>query len=65
MWLLIGVAAFALVVMLLTPELVWGAGGDGRQVLGELIVVIGVAGIPGILVVLATVRYRRRRDRQE
>lgn len=64
-WLLSGVAGFVIVLMLVTPELVWGAGGKGRRVLAELAVIIGLAAIPGILAVVAMVRYRRRRDRQE
>lgn len=64
-WLLLGVAVLVLIVMLVTPELVWGAGEDGRQVLGELTMVIGVAGVPGVMILFATTRYRRRRDRQE
>jgi hypothetical protein len=65
LWLATGVAVFVAVIALITPELVWGADDAGRAVLGELAVLVGIAAVPGLLVVLATIRHRRRRDRQE
>ncbi len=65
MWLVLGLAALVLLVFLVTPELAWDPGGGGLVLILEVFTAIGIAAVPGILVVLFAMRRRRRRDRQE